>query len=278
MNKIDTTNKDKGYQRSADELTFIMDELFMASRAFMNMLFEIADPDDIIIMSGCVVDASGAPDYTMTAGYAYTNGEVFELEAAAFTAGGGETAVFVLDSTDVDLVFQDSNAYKAREVRKLKLESGVSGTGLKDYDEVVRIKDIFTLASGGIAFKKSVAVTGAITASTNITASDQLIGNHVFTQKGTTANLAPGANETIMTITQGDTWLFTGTNSTGNYNWNHVCLVQRRQGQDGLIITSLVAASQIVFQETGSAGGLRVVNSSAFDAVLKWSGLKLLKI
>lgn len=150
MNKFDLTNKANGYQRSADELDFIMNEMFMSARAFMNMLFEIAAPTDIIIMSGCVVDDSAAPDFTMTAGYAYHQGEVFALDAAAFTAAGGQTAVFVLEATDVNLTFQDTASYKAREVRKLKLQSGVAGTGLKDYGAVVMVNNLFRISGGAL--------------------------------------------------------------------------------------------------------------------------------
>ncbi len=97
------------------------------------------DPAEITILSGAVVDDSADPDFTVTAGWAAYQGEVFQVDAGAFTAGGGETAVWVIETTYAatdPVQFDDGNEFNINQIRKLKLESGVSGSGEKDWGDV----------------------------------------------------------------------------------------------------------------------------------------------
>ena len=143
MNKFDLTEKARGYQRSVDELAFLEANYLMGFEALSNLLLSNPNSDDIIIIYGGEITVAGQ-DFTITEGRAFYQNEIFEIEANAFTAPSGESAVFVLDEVDINLKFQDASTHRARVLRKLKLQSGLAGTGLKDYNAIKRRLQEFT--------------------------------------------------------------------------------------------------------------------------------------
>lgn len=95
------------------------------------------DPAEITILSGAVATEDGS-DYEVTAGWVAYADEIFEVDAASFTAGGGETGVWNIDETYLasdPVKFDDGNEFNANQIRKMVLESGVSGSGVKDWDD-----------------------------------------------------------------------------------------------------------------------------------------------
>jgi hypothetical protein len=97
------------------------------------------DPAEITILSGAVVEEDG-DDYTVTDGWAAYGGEIFQVDAGAFTAAGALVGVWVIETTyhdDDPLTFDDGNTFDVNAIRKLKLQSGAAASGIKDWDEVV---------------------------------------------------------------------------------------------------------------------------------------------
>lgn len=121
------------------------------------------DPAEITILSGAVADGSGDPDYSVTAGWAAYGGEIFQVDAVAFTASGGETAVWNIETTypaSDPVKFDDGNEFNINQIRKLKLESGVAGSGEKDWDDTQSLNDrIYSLLdiAGDLALKANKA-------------------------------------------------------------------------------------------------------------------------
>ena len=121
------------------------------------------DPAEITILSGAIVDDSADPDFTVTAGWAAYQGEIFQIDVGAFTAGGGETAVWNIETTypaSDPVKFDDGNEFNINQIRKLILESGVAGTGEKDWDDTQSLNDrIYSLLgiAGDLALKANKA-------------------------------------------------------------------------------------------------------------------------
>ena len=99
------------------------------------------DPTKITILSGADVAVVGS-DFDVASGWGAYNNELFQIDANAFTASGGETAVWVIEETFAGdpVKFDDGNEFDVNQIRKLKLQSGVSHSGVADYNEVVSDK------------------------------------------------------------------------------------------------------------------------------------------
>jgi len=81
------------------------------------------------------------PSYNITAGAAFYNGEVFDIDATAFTASGTNVGIFQIVTTqyttDADPVtFSDSAIRNVHNIRKIQIAQGASGSGtLPDYSQ-----------------------------------------------------------------------------------------------------------------------------------------------
>lgn len=109
------------------------------------------DPNEITILSGAVVDGSGDPDFTVTSGWAAYGGELFQVDAGDFTANDGETAIWIIETTypATDPVkFDDGSEFNINQIRKLKLESGISGSGVKDWDDTYEFNNLMKTPKG----------------------------------------------------------------------------------------------------------------------------------
>lgn len=101
------------------------------------------NPATVYVMFG-VVNSGTAPSYSITAGAAFYNGEVFYIDAAAFTASGSNVAVFSIAqtqyTTDADPVtFSDAVVRNVHDIRKLVISQGASGSGIADYSALYRL-------------------------------------------------------------------------------------------------------------------------------------------
>jgi len=89
------------------------------------------------IMSGCVNSTPAGPAFTISAGYIFSGGILYQVDATTFTPSMGQTAVCVLDPTYNVLadptIFTDGSSHSVHVIRKIKIQSGVSGSGLVDF-------------------------------------------------------------------------------------------------------------------------------------------------
>lgn len=89
------------------------------------------------IMSGCVNSTPAGPAFTISAGYIFSGGFLYKVDATTFTPAMGQTAVCVLDPTYNVLadptIFTDGSSHSVHVIRKIKIQSGASGSGLVDF-------------------------------------------------------------------------------------------------------------------------------------------------
>ena len=89
------------------------------------------------IMSGCVNSTPAGPAFTISAGYIFSGGFLYKVDATTFTPAMGQTAVCVLDPTYNLLadptIFTDGSSHSVHVIRKIKIQSGASGSGLVDF-------------------------------------------------------------------------------------------------------------------------------------------------
>lgn len=79
------------------------------------------------------------PDVDIQAGFILYNGTIYEVDAVAFTPGGGQVAVANIvttyfTATNADPVeFTDGNNHNVHEIKKIAFSSGATGSGIFDY-------------------------------------------------------------------------------------------------------------------------------------------------
>jgi hypothetical protein len=89
------------------------------------------------VIYGCVNTGSGS-NYIISAGAIFYAGEIYLVDSVTFTAGGGDTCVGTITTTqygtDADPVtFSDGAAKSVHDIRKIVFASGVSGSGTFDF-------------------------------------------------------------------------------------------------------------------------------------------------
>lgn len=109
-------------------------ELF---EALMRREFKSYSGTTMYVIYGCVNSGSGS-NYVISAGAVFYAGEIYLVDAATFTAGGGQTAVATITTTQYTtfadpVTFSDGNPKYVHNIRKVVIASGTSGTGTKDY-------------------------------------------------------------------------------------------------------------------------------------------------
>jgi hypothetical protein len=126
------------------------------------------DPNKVYLLHG-VKNSTTAPLFTISAGAVFFNGEIYLVDAVTFTAGGGETAVFNIVTTNYTaaiadpVLFSDGGNYNIHEIRKMVISSDVSGAGDADYLDMVEYieEENFTDLSSGLSFHANLTGGGA---------------------------------------------------------------------------------------------------------------------
>lgn len=98
----------------------------------------------VYALNGLVNSGSGST-FNISAGSVFYNGEVYLVDAVTVVASGSNTAVAVLDSTfftgsNADGVqFTDGIVRNVHQIVKVKFQSGLIGSGIANYFDLVRI-------------------------------------------------------------------------------------------------------------------------------------------
>jgi hypothetical protein len=122
------------------------------------------DPTVVYILSGAR-NSGTYPAYSITAGAAFYNGEVFLIDAAGFTATGSNVGIFQVVVTqyiiDADPVtFTDTTVRNVHNIRKLQVVQGAGGSGIANYAQAFFLS--FTIPQQLVLLGTGVAtVTGA---------------------------------------------------------------------------------------------------------------------
>ena len=118
-----------------------------ATNAFCkNMIGPSFDPLKKYVISGCINSTPSGPAFTISSGFIFYSGLLFIVDATTFTPAMGETAVCVLnniyDPIADPTVFTDGSSNNVHVIRKIKIQSGVSGSGLVDFNDLIRAGEI----------------------------------------------------------------------------------------------------------------------------------------
>jgi len=102
------------------------------------------DPSRVYVLNGCVNFGSGS-NYNISAGSVFFNGEVYLVDAAAFTISGPNVAVgaraqtfFVAANAD-PVQFTDGATRTIHQIWKIVMQPGLSGSGAGDFNNWVRL-------------------------------------------------------------------------------------------------------------------------------------------
>lgn len=101
-----------------------------------NIVGVSVDNTKLYVLFGCV-NTGTYPAYNISGGAIFYNGEVFLVDAVAFTATGSNVAVASIATTynvtNADPVtFTDGVAHNVHQIRKIVFAAGASGSGLSD--------------------------------------------------------------------------------------------------------------------------------------------------
>lgn len=101
----------------------------------------IEDPSKLTILHGCAIGGA-SPNYTVSAGAAYYQGEVFLVDAGTVNVPSGQTLVWRIEESYAagdPVTFSDNIPRNAHLIRKMKLVAGASGSGVADNAEVKQL-------------------------------------------------------------------------------------------------------------------------------------------
>lgn len=109
----------------------------------------IEDPSKLTILNGCVIGGA-SPNFTVSAGAAYYQGEIFLVDAGTVNVPSGQTLVWRIEESyrsGDPVVFSDNIPRNAHLIRKMKLVAGASGSGVADNGVVMRLLESGSLNS-----------------------------------------------------------------------------------------------------------------------------------
>lgn len=103
------------------------------------------DPNTGYILHGCVNSGAGN-NFNISAGAVFVGGEVYQVDAATFTASSPNVAVGVITTTffsgaNADPVtFTDNTPRSVHEIRKIVFQEGLSGSGAFNFSDAVDLR------------------------------------------------------------------------------------------------------------------------------------------
>lgn len=145
MKKLDVSAISAGVAMpiKSGTLQFLQDAHQETTSALFSLLVENPVADTVYIISGCQ-NSTVAPNYTISAGYLYVNGEVFKFDGATFTTTGLEkayakivTTQFVTNADPVE--FSDSVLRNVHNIRKITIENTTVFSSLGEFEDFIKV-------------------------------------------------------------------------------------------------------------------------------------------
>lgn len=151
------------------------------------------DPTGLTVLFGCVDSGGGYPNYNLTAGAIYYNGEIYLVDATGAINVGAAQLVGVLDTqyytdpTADPVKFTDNNTHNVHVIRKIKFQTGASASGItgntkSDFPNVLPLSgastaitplNSYTIGANPAKYRKdsfgNVILTGIVTSPNPIT-------------------------------------------------------------------------------------------------------------
>lgn len=124
-------------------LQFIQDAHKEALNGLIKNIIDTPVVDTIYILSGCV-NSLTAPNYNISAGVLYVNGEVFDFDGAIFTTSGLQKAYARIETTqyvtNADPVqFTDGVNRNVHNIRKIVIENTITSSGLPEFVNFITV-------------------------------------------------------------------------------------------------------------------------------------------
>lgn len=145
MKKLDVSAISAGVAMpiKSGTLQFLQDAHQETTSALFSLLVENPVADTVYIISGCQ-NSTVAPNYTLSAGYLYVNGEVFQFDGATFTTTGLQkayakivTTQFVTNADPVE--FSDSVLRNVHNIRKISIENTTVFSTLGEFEDFIDV-------------------------------------------------------------------------------------------------------------------------------------------
>ena len=140
-------------------IKFLQDSYGEGFTAILVMLIGATyNPATMYVLYGCVNTGTGL-NYNISAGAVFYQGEIFLVDAAAFTTTGTNVPVMSLIVTQYTVnadpvTFTDSTVHNVHNIRKIQIASGVSGSGYSDYSAAAYLSFFIpqqvNLSGGGV--------------------------------------------------------------------------------------------------------------------------------
>lgn len=135
MKKIDSSNIASGVQQP-----FIKPTWVHLQEAFQEPIYALGRMlagqfSGVTVLYGCVNSTPGSGTFTISAGAVFYNDEVYLVDAATLTPGGGQVVIGTITTTYIasdPLLFTDGSSHDVHEIRKIVFSSGTT-VGTLDY-------------------------------------------------------------------------------------------------------------------------------------------------
>jgi microcystin-dependent protein len=123
------------------------------SQAIIGQIGAVYDSSKCYILSG-LVNSGTLPEYNITAGSVFFNGETFLVDAASGTLTGSNVVTGIVSTTyfaaaNADsVVFTDGQARNVHQIRKISLQPGLAGSGVADFNNFRIVNPSANLGKG----------------------------------------------------------------------------------------------------------------------------------
>lgn len=129
-----------------------------------NLIGSTYDPTKGYILNGCINTGTGL-NFAISAGAVFFNGEIYLVDAVTFTAAGGQTAVCSIVDTfftaaNADPVqFTDSVNRNVHKISKIVIASGVAGSTIADFANLIRIPSVSAVSKNVSALPSALTLS-----------------------------------------------------------------------------------------------------------------------
>lgn len=182
---ITTQGTDPNIQQpfTAPSLKFLQDSsVEIAAALFQGALTAAYDPTKVYILFGCIDSTPGGGTRTISAGWVFYNGVLYQVDAVTFTPGGGQTAVATIVVTNPSpdpILFKNGSSHNVHNVSKVVIGSAVAGSGISDFANFISTKKV-VLEAGNASYTINSTVFTNVTDLTITTPNDGITRNYLL--------------------------------------------------------------------------------------------------
>jgi hypothetical protein len=143
MKKINTSNVIEGVRKLGLVKASIEHLQESYSDIFNELIYSLVITPNPVALYG-LTNSSSHPNYNISSGAIFLNGEVYNVDAFSGTAPGGQVPRLLLSTTyrsGDPVKYSDGNNFNTHEIRKLVWVFGTAGTGLCDFSALLLLRN-----------------------------------------------------------------------------------------------------------------------------------------